>query len=43
MDWREPSDDFARRLAAARETVLANTTDPWQAMPKTIMHKRGAG
>lgn len=32
MDWREPSDDFARRLAAAREMVLANTTDPWHAV-----------
>ena len=32
MDWREPSDDFARQLAAARATVLVNTTDPWRAV-----------
>ncbi|SIO60550.1 hypothetical protein SAMN05444166_6437 [Singulisphaera sp. GP187] len=32
MDWRQPSDEFGRRLAVARKTVLANTTDPWRAV-----------
>jgi len=32
MDWQQPSDEFGRRLAVARETVLAHTTDPWNAV-----------
>jgi hypothetical protein len=32
MDWREPADEFGRQLAVARETVLANTADPWRAV-----------
>jgi hypothetical protein len=32
MDWREPADEFGLRLAAAREAVLANPTDPWRAV-----------
>jgi len=32
MDWRQPSDNFARLLDAARERVLANTIDPWHAV-----------
>ena len=32
MDWRQPSDDFGRRLAVSREAVLANTSHPWQAV-----------
>jgi hypothetical protein len=32
MDWRQPLDDFGRRLTVARETVLANTTAPWSAV-----------
>jgi hypothetical protein len=32
MDWLESADDYARQLAVARETVLANTTDPWRAV-----------
>jgi hypothetical protein len=32
MDWRESADEFGLRLAAARETVLANPTDPWRAV-----------
>lgn len=32
MDWRHAADRFARQLDAAREAVLANTTDPWHAV-----------
>jgi len=32
MDWREPADEYGRRLAVAREMVLANTADPWRAV-----------
>jgi hypothetical protein len=32
MDWRQPPDEFGRRLAVAREAVLSNTTDPWHAV-----------
>jgi hypothetical protein len=32
MDWRQPADEFARQLAAARETFLAHTTEPWHAV-----------
>jgi hypothetical protein len=32
MNWQQPVDDFDLRLAAAREAILANRTDPWKAV-----------
>lgn len=32
MDWRQPPDNFARQLDAAREAILSNATDPWHAV-----------
>jgi hypothetical protein len=32
MDWRQPPDEFGRRLAVAHKAVLVNTTDPWRAV-----------
>jgi hypothetical protein len=31
-DWRQPPDDFARQLDAAREALLTYTADPWHAV-----------